>query len=537
MRAKNLINYICRYGLLLLSAIIMFGGCASYPPPSKPTVHTAHKDIVSPAEIMPAEIMKEAIGNGTSRGKQIALPPLAELKPRVAMEKKMPYEDKLFSLSARSTPMRDVLLGLAMEADLNLIIEKGVNPNEPISLEMHDLPLITLLDSILSSYKYFYSIQANILRIKSLETKIFHFDYPLIISAPSSSVGGDMLGGDNRSDSDKSSDLTGEFTITTKMDPNDLDVWAQVEKALGADNSAQGNEKNSKPLLSPQGRIQINRMAGTIVVTDRRENLLLIEEYLAELETALRRQVIIEAKIIEVTLNEDHEYGIDWNFLAERAIGGGDLTITTDFTTGTGALKINYFNDTSGKNQISGFIDALSTQGNVNVLSSPRISVLNNQTALINVGRTIPYLDWEMEVDEDPLDSTRRIGVLVPTVQMAQSGVSLGVTPQISAQGITTLHIVPVITDLAEYRTFTWEGNTWDVPIIDVRETDTIVRAENGTTIVLGGLIQERVRDTSSTVPLLGDIPLFGRLLFSGEQRDSTKRELVILLTPTVIPR
>ncbi|UCD66729.1 MAG: pilus (MSHA type) biogenesis protein MshL, partial [Deltaproteobacteria bacterium] len=149
--------------------------------------------------------------------------------------------------------------------------------------------------------------------------------------------------------------------------------------------------------------------------------------------------------------------------------------------------------------------------------------------------RNIPYIDWQLSSIQDPNDEQGRLTQLVPTMQNTQVGISLGVTPQIDENGVATLHIVPVITDLVGFKEFTQDGDTWDIPIIDMRATDSIVRAQNGSTIVLGGLILERVSEDETGIPLLKDIPYLGQVLFSGQTKEAEKRELVIMLNPTII--
>jgi MSHA biogenesis protein MshL len=262
-----------------------------------------------------------------------------------------------------------------------------------------------------------------------------------------------------------------------------------------------------------------------------------VEEYLNVLAKVLKRQITIEAKILEVSLDDEFRYGIKWEVLANDFLSsdGGDLKFITDFTTEEGGdITLEFFNDT-GNNIIGGLMELLSRQGDINVLASPRISAVNNQTALIAVSRNVPYIDYELSSIQDPNDEQGRLTQLVPTMQNARIGVSLGVTPQIDENGVATLHIVPVITDLVGFQSFTLDDNTWKVPIIDMRATDSIVRARDGSTIVLGGLMLERVTEDSTGIPVLGDIPYLGQALFSGQTRTSEKRELVIMLNPTII--
>ena len=522
-------NNMPKIFLVCFMVLVFLSGCAATntTPPPAPLI---------PPQTQPSVELEKKGPRKIETRPRTSLSSLASIKPRVAAVEKMSYEGRLFSLSARSTPMRDVLLGLCKQAELNLVIEKGVNYAEPVSVELYDLPLSTALDMVLNAYGYFYDIDGNILRIKAMETKIFHFDYPLMVNTPTSSVGGDMLssrgqqGGGNRSGGGGSSenDMKGEFSIATSVDTGALDLWKQLEQSLKGGDGQHG-------LLSEQGRVQISKLAGTIMITDRRENLILIEEYFNVLQKVLRRQITIEAKILEVSLSDDYRYGIKWDVLARDFLGsGGNLQFVSDFTTGGGNITMKFLRNGS-TNVVTGFIEALSQQGNINVLASPRISALNNQTALITVARNIPYIDWQLSSIQDPNDDQGRLSQLVPTMQNTQVGISLGITPQIDENGVVTLHIVPVITDLVGFKTFSQDGDSWEIPIIDMRATDSIVRARNGSTVVLGGLILEKVSENATGIPVLGDIPYFGQALFSGQTKEAEKRELVIMLNPTIM--
>lgn len=516
-RSKGIVIFLVVMGLMPLPFL---SGCATVSTPPAPSVE---------AQAVPAP---GALQTPPSLPLPAPLPPLGELKPKVAAEETMPFEGKLFSLSTRSAPLQDVLLGLAKEASLNLVLEKGVDPNEPVSVEVKDLPLRKALSMVLAPYAYFYELDGNVLHIRAMETRFFRFDYPLTSNKPETDIGGDVLGGGSGGTGggggSSSSNLSGEFSIEAEVDREHVDVWKQIENALKSAEEGVGG------LLSAQGRAQINRMAGTIIVTDRRENILLVEKYLNEIEASLKRQVVLEAKIVEVTLNQGHQYGIDWSYLNEKNGFRDGISLSTNLGTESGAFNVGWF--PGGVEGFRAMLDLLATQGTTNVLSSPRVNVLNNQTALISVGRAIPYLEWELRTVGTTTTTGATVYEPVPTVSRAQAGVTLGVTPQVSGDGITTLHIVPIVTDLVEYQTFTFEENEWQVPVIDIRETDTMVRVPNGATVVIGGLIQDKTSDNVTKLPFIGDIPGLGKL-FSNQIRSTRKVELVILLTPTVVER
>lgn len=495
--------------LLSLIPIVFLAACATaVTPPPRPDVQKLTPP-PRPGKVAPQKPVA-------------ALPPLAQVKPVIAAEARMPFEGKIFSLSARSAPLQDVVMGLAKEAGLNLVLEKGVDPMEPVSIEIANLSLRSSLDLLFSAYDYFYTIEGNILRVKSMETRFYKFEYPVFSNKPSSSVGGDVLGG---ASGGGGSSITGEFTVDSDGEDEALDVWKQIKSALKSGSAEGGGSSEQGGLLSQNGRAQIDSMTGTIVVTDRREYLDIIQQYLDRLERSLKRQVMIDARIMEVTLSDEHQFGIDWSLVS------GDVTMNQAVATGAaGAFTFN-MTPTTGNGSFW-FLEALSSQGEVNVLSSPRVNVLNNQSAVLNVGRTIPYLEWNVQATTTSSGTT--VYTAVPSVSRAQAGISLGVTPQIGEDGVTTLHIVPIITDLVSFKTFAFSGNNFDVPIIDVRGTDSIIRAPDGSTVVIAGLMQEKNSDTTVGIPLLKDIPILGAL-FSQQKRTQNKVELVIALTPTII--
>ena len=498
------------YLLLALLPLTFTFACAGGMDPAPPPKPDVHKKAPSPPFLDKKTI------------KAPALPPLAQVKPEVAAEEEMPYDTKVFSLSARSAPLQDVVMGLAKEAGMNLVIEKGVNPLEPVSIEINNLTLRKALDLLFSAYDYYYEIEGNVLWVKAMETRFFKFEQPIFYNSGTSDVGGDVLGGSG------SSGLTGEFSVESEQDDDALNIWDQIEDALSPGDEVSSDSEGSSGggetagLLSPNGRATIDKVTGTIVVTDSRERLALVEKYLSTLEESLTRQVMIEARIMEVQLDDSHQFGIDWDYVS------GDVTFAQTLATGVGALNVGI---TPTNDEPNVLVDALATQGNVNVLSSPRLNVLNNQSALLAVGRTIPYLEWQVEPATDTTPSRA-----VPTVSTAQAGISLGVTPMIRSDGVVTLHIVPIITDFVGSQSFTFEGNTFDVPIIDVRSSDSIIQAPDGFTVIMAGLMQERNADNVSGIPYLKDIPGIGAL-FSTQSREITKVELVITLTPTIIQR
>jgi len=535
---KKEVSICFRLILFLFMSILFLGSCTPISPPAPP-------EKMSKAP----EVRKETTSSTLSPIDFKNLAPLKELAPQTAMDKTLPFDNKLFSFSARSTPLRDVLMGLAKQADLNIALSKDVDGEAAVSVEFHNLPLRQAMEEILLAFEYSYEISGNIMRIKALETRILSFDYPLIYSTATSDVGGDMLGS-----SDAGSGISAEFSVETEVeDDESLNVWKQIKDILQPieeDGGSQAGETTG--LLSPNGRATVDSASGTIVITDRPDVLDMVEKVLAQMQSSLKRQVIIEAKIMEVTLNHAHQYGVNWSAIIDHGLDiNGDPNdgynlnygnnMASDLASGLGTFQLE-ITKIDGIRTLGAMIDAIRTQGDVNTISSPRINVINNQSATISIGRILPYLDYEIACQVNELTGAKDCEA-IPTVQRAQAGVSLGITPQISGDGVITLHVIPVITDQVGSESFNYDptgngiGINWTVPILDTRSASTIISALDNETIVLGGMIQDTSSDDRTSVPILGSIPIIGKFLFGNQTKVSRKTELVILLTPRIVKR
>ena len=261
-----------------------------------------------------------------------------------------------------------------------------------------------------------------------------------------------------------------------------------------------------------------------------------MRKFIADTETHLHRQVIIEAKIMEVTLSDEYQQGVHWSEVL-GSLGKTDLTFST-----TGNINGNTISSSIGGAtslsfsgpDFSGVIDLLQTQGNVQVLSSPRITATNNQKAIIKVGE-----DEYFVTDVSSTTTTGTSTTTTPEVELTPffSGIALDVTPQIDKDGSVILHVHPSVTITDEQnKTIQLGTEELILPLAQsrVRESDTIIRAKSGEIVVIGGLIETYSTDQESKTPLLGDIPLIGGL-FKSVSDTTQKRELVILLKPIVI--
>jgi len=274
--------------------------------------------------------------------------------------------------------------------------------------------------------------------------------------------------------------------------------------------------------MSGEGKFNLDRKAGLLQITDYSDRLDKIATYIEAVETRVLRQVLIQAKIIEIELTEQFSAGINWSTVLQNAGNAISLTQRLNPAANSGAF-------TMGVNikSFQGLLDALASQGRVNVMASPRVMAMNNEPAVMRVGTQDIYFVTTSQVDS----TTGAILQTVVTPQTITEGVVLSVTPQISGDGIIHMSISPTITE----RTGMATSRLGDqVPITSVRESDTLVRVHEGETIVIAGLTQESVTVDKTKVPILGDVPLIGGL-FRRDDRTKKKTDLVILLTPTIM--
>jgi MSHA biogenesis protein MshL len=286
--------------------------------------------------------------------------------------------------------------------------------------------------------------------------------------------------------------------------------------------------------VAPDGRrLIINPMSGTITVSAFPAQLDQLEIFIRAFESSIQRQVLIEAKIVEVNLDRSFEFGIDWNVVARAgtsAITGRSVPPATERPTGNVEFTL-----TGGPGEITLVLNALSSQGDVRVLSSPRVSALNNQRAVFDVttGEIVFSLTQTPVANLIPGGAPTFVSQVTPT--QVNVGIVLDVLPQIGADNVVTMNIRPVVTSVARTAEFLGpDGTLFQAPVIDTRETDTMARLRAGETIIIGGLMQTRREQVRSGVPVLRDIPLLGRL-FTRVKDVERKAELVIFLTPTII--
>jgi MSHA biogenesis protein MshL len=430
-----------------------------------------------------------------------------------------------------------------------------------ITLSLKDVTIQEALDVIEELYGFDIRRQGSIIQVYAagMRTETIPLDYLFITRSGTSSTrvnsggvsendpnsGGSSgnsgssrngssgrQGNSNGSNGQNGQGSQGSSSGTNIYTSNESNYWEELKENLGSligvgAESGVSNEGRSV-IVSPQ--------AGLVTVRALPSEIAAVRKFLSASQEHLRRQVIIEAKIMEVTLNDDYQQGVKWDSVLGH-VGSTDLSFQT-----TGNIVGNAISATIGgltgigfKNaDFSGVINLLSTQGNVQVLSSPRITATNNQKAVIKVG--------EDEYFVTEISSTTTTGTATTTTPEVQltpffSGIALDVTPQIDKNGEVILHVHPSVTITDEQTKFIRLGDeSYSLPLAQssVRESDTIIRAKSGEIVVIGGLIETRTVDNESKTPLLGDIPLLGEL-FKSKTSTTQKKELIIMLKPIVV--
>ncbi len=473
-----------------------------------------------------------------------------------------------FDITVNRVLARTFFMSLVKDTPYNMVTPPDMKGR--ISLSLKNVTLDEVMETVREVYGYEYRRSASGYEIltTALRSKIFKVDYLNVqrkgrsrvrvssgqVSASRSRNNSSRYGSGASSSSANSGRRQVEAVSGSEMDTRtQSDFWAELRDALEAIIGAEDGRK-----------IVLNAHSGIIVVRAQPGELRAVGQYLRDTQAVVQRQVILEAKILEVELKDGFQSGINWAAMGSNGtdgIAGGQFGGGRMFSDGrsnlaglsdvlnpanpdaVGAAVASAFGGVFGMRLTSGnftsFIEFLESQGDVHVLSSPRISTVNNQKAVIKVG-----IDEFFVTDVDTNNQLYAGGSSTTNQTFSVeftpffSGVALDVTPQIDDEGFVTLHIHPSVSDVKEKikQIDFSETESLRVPmaVSTIRESDSIVRARSGQVIVIGGLMQNISRDRTASVPVLGDLPVIGGL-FRHKQKSYVKSELVILLRPVVV--
>jgi MSHA biogenesis protein MshL len=495
-----------------------------------------------------------------------------------------------FTMSARGVDVRNVLFALSEEIDQNIIVDPNVSAFATVDLK--NVTLKQALESLLIPLHLEYEINQDFIRVhrEKMQTRTFSLNYVISKRQSSSNIASSSGSGSSSGTSSSSSSSTttasssaglgssSSGSTSSIQSSEETDIWTEIVTGLNnivtpstssaASSSSSSSSSSSGSAVASAGGdssglvssllgsgdtssttsntsgsstagtstapltgdverayISVNKQAGLIVVKDYPDTLLQVAEFIEAVEGSVQRQVFIQAKIIEVTLNDDYKLGIDWKQVSPFSIGktAGSLFANTTIT---GAAAANFTYGPSAT-AFSLILDALSEQGQVSVLSSPKIATLNNQRAVIKVGTEDIF--FIPETTAATTTSAASVEYIPSTITI---GIVLDVVPQINPNGEIMMSINTSITEQSGERTSPDGINV--VPILDVRESNNVVLAQHGQTIVIGGLMKTKKEVDDNSVPLFGALPVVGRF-FHWEQENTLKSELVIMLTPQIM--
>lgn len=574
------------FGLLIL----VLSGCASQEKHGA-TLDQINTELTRASQDRAKAAQNDALGTAL-------LPPLKVEMPRAGGK---PLEQK-FDLVVNNAPAAQVFMGIVNGTRYSMLVHPDVTGT--VSVNLKDVTVFEALDAVREIYGYEYKVDGSRIYVQPLamQTRIYKVNYLVgrrvggsdtrvhsgsISSVPSTSA--TSATGTTSSTSGGVSSTQDSSTIYTSTRN---DFWGDLEDSVrtvigckmparsGSGVSAGGGAQAGRIVETVSGRgvegcdggrsVVINPQSGVVLVRAMPSELRDVSTFLNASQLSVERQVILEAKILEVELSDGYQAGVNWGAFrtgTNTRLSTGNVSpgtvLQTSGSLATGATAMDFaartytnpvldalpgvslatnpanigglFGLAFQTSNFAALIQFLETQGNVQVLSSPRIATLNNQKAVLKVGTDEFFVTNVSTTTTTGTSTTTTPSV---TLQPFFSGIALDVTPQIDENNIITLHIHPSVSKVTTVNKVVDLGSAGSINLplasSNISETDSIVRAQDGQIIAIGGLMKQTTNDDRSQLPGAGDVPVLGNL-FRNTSRSTVKRELVILLKPTVI--
>ncbi len=465
--------------------------------------------------------------------------------------------------SLEPVPLRDIMKKLAKFHNMNISWASDTNQSILVDIDIRaEDDLYDAINNILRQVDYFAEIEGNSIIIKYKDTKIFSIAMPFMKPTFETNVGVSQAGEGSGAAS---------FSLKNVGAGDDgFDIWKNIEVNLGQIINVWQNSTSDEV----QSNVTIDKPTGMITVTAPKSLLEKISSYIDNLQNHIYRQISIEAKFIEVALSHDNTTGIDWAGLLSQSqfLFNMDFqklkpsyrgtTTYTEGTTGENSAELenswstadgiddswsaassldtsfseffskvspNHFLTLTSK-QFSLFLDLIQEQGDTQILANPKISVINGQPAMINVGSKMKYIekiDETVDTDGNHTYSTSTNEVM--------SGIGLAVVASLRGENEVVLNLTPITSEVTNWSETNIGGTILTLPTTAVREMSTTVSVKSGDMLVIGGLISSRSQYNNSGVPGLNNIPVLGKA-FKVDGTDSQKSELIILLRPIIHP-
>jgi MSHA biogenesis protein MshL len=546
------------------AAVLALAACATTPPPPLGTYDKVTQELAGAAASQQKRDDPEV-------ARKALLPPLgSEPAPAAAR----PIEPR-FDLAVSNAPAAQVFMAIVSNTRYSMLVHPEVTGT--ITVNLKDVTVREVLDTLRELYGYEYVLQGPRIMIQpiTLQTRVFQVNYlasrrrgQTDLRVSSSSITSNSAGQPGTTGGIAPSPNVAGTTGSSTTAPveasrvattSDSDFWPEITAAL---RTLVGTEGGRHVVVSPH--------SGVIVVRAFPRELRNVENFLKATQLIVERQVMLEAKIIEVELKDEYQSGINWasfrssgthsgslgadtnNFSLPRGIpfsqgatplGGTDPALATlggtlgsGLAGAAGRTAAGIFGIALQTSSFNALLQFLETQGSTQVLSSPRIATLNNQKAVLKVG-TDEFFITNVSTSTS---STGNTSITSPTIttQPFFSGIALDVTPQIDDSVNIILHVHPSVSVVAEKSKAVNLGvlGNFTLPLASssVNESDSIVRVRDGNIVAIGGLMRQQQSNGKTGVPVIGDVPVAGEF-FSQKARNFLKRELVILIKPTVI--
>jgi MSHA biogenesis protein MshL len=566
-----IVNYPCVLAPVALAVLALLAGCQTASP--RATYDEISKEMASAASKTgkPAPL-DAAVANAL-------VPPVSTLAGN--LPKARPALEERFNVSFNHVPAQQFFQSIVAGTRYNMLVHPDVTGT--ITANLKDVTLVETLDAIRDMYGYDYQINGTRVSIRPLtmQTRMFQVNYlnsarrgmssVRVSSTSVSNANSNNQNGqnnnqgsnqnnnqNNNNNNDQTNGGSGQQRNSTDLvTTSETDFWPQLKESIEAIVGSKANGRSV--VISPQ--------SGVLVIRAMPEELRNVDLYLKATQLSVDRQVILEAKILEVELNDSFQSGINWASFASfnikstnkvstgfvspgatlsalpsdgttaAALAAGNLSALAGSTlTNAGTAAGSLFGLAFQTSNFAALLSFLESQGTVHVLSSPRIATLNNQKAILKIGTDEFYVTGVTNTtNSNTTGSTVTPSV---TLQPFFSGVVLDVTPQIDDKGNVVLHVHPSVSQVTEVTKDINLGTAGNLSLplaaSATSEIDSIVRGQDGRVVAIGGLMRQSSTGDNSQVPVAGSIPVLGAL-FRNKSTVNQKRELVVLIKPTIV--